>query len=295
MQNVLSSISADAQICALARQLEDNGYLILPNMIEPTLLNGVKDQLAPHFEDAAYCTGPFYGETTRRFGRAFMRSTHSHQLALHSTILDIVEQVIGRHCSSVQLNLTQGIEIWPGAPAQVPHRDHDMWNAPKGDMEYMINVMWALDDFTESNGATRIWPGSNRLDQNEMRPDDEAVSAVMPAGSACLFLGSTLHSGGANHSDLPRRGLIISYCQGWLKPWENQWLAYPPDIAKHFPPELAALVGYRQHLPSLGNYEGQCPSVLLSDAPGWSPFVDALREDQFELIRAYYDKDLQAA
>src|SRR3546814_6535467 len=66
-------------------------------------------------------------------------------------------------------------------------------------------------------------------------------------------------------SDLVRRGLVVGYSLGWLKPYENQWLAYPPAVARHFSSELAALVGYRQHRPNLGNYEGRCPSVLLGD------------------------------
>lgn len=288
-QDFTNSASGRSVVDA-AGQLQQNGYLILPCLVDPSIFGQVCDQLAPHFEQAAYCTGPFYGETTRRFGGAFARSSAAHHLALHPHILGIVERILSPFCESIQLNLTQGIEIWPGAPVQVPHRDHDMWPAPKGEMEFMVNVMWALDDFTEVNGATRLWPGSNHI-QEEMLPDGQAISAIMPRGSACLFLGSTLHSGGANHSDCPRRGLIISYCLGWLKPWENQWLAYPPPVARTFSPELAALVGYRQHLPSLGNYEGQCPSVLLQEDQGWSPFVDALREDQMELIRQYYSQE----
>ena len=103
----------------------------------------------------------------------------------------------------------------------------------------------------------------------------------MDPGSALLFLGSTSHCAGANRTPMPRAGMIISYCLGWLKPYENQWLVYPPDIARSFPRKLAALVGYQQHRPNLGNYEGQCPSVLLSDAvPEYLHAIDELRTDQ---------------
>ncbi len=85
-----------------------------------------------------------------------------------------------------------------------------------------------------------------------------------------------------------RRGIIVSYCLGWLKPYENQWLAYPPDVAKDFPPELAALTGYVQHRPNLGNFEGQCPSILFRGYPP-DPIaaVDALRPDQQALLADY--------
>jgi ectoine hydroxylase-related dioxygenase (phytanoyl-CoA dioxygenase family) len=111
----------------------------------------------------------------------------------------------------------------------------------------------------------------------------------MAPGSALLFLGSTLHAAGFNRSQHVRRGIVIGYALGWLKPYENQWLAYPPHLARTFSPELAALVGYRQHRPNLGNYEGQCPSVLLDpahDADAPLAAKDALREDQQALVAA---------
>ena len=284
--------TANRPIEELASQLQENGYLIIENAIDTALADGVGRELAPHFDEVPFCAGPFYGAETKRLGRVLARSRASHALTLHDLVYGIVSKVLAPHCHTLQLNLTQAIEIFPGAPAQGPHRDHDMWWTPKDGTEYMINVMWALDDFTQSNGATRIWPGSHRMAQDEMLPDEMAVSAVMPKGSACIFLGSTMHSGGENFSPHSRRGLIISYCLGWLKPWENQWLAYPPEIASTFSPELAALIGYRQHLPSLGNFEGQCPSVLLGKDAGWKPFVDALLPEQAAMAEQYREMRL---
>jgi ectoine hydroxylase-related dioxygenase (phytanoyl-CoA dioxygenase family) len=141
--------------------------------------------------------------------------------------------------------------------------------------------MWPLSDFTAENGATRIWPGSHHSDALDLPPKDEPIVAEMSPGAALLFLGSTLHGAGANKTVSIRRGIIASYCLGWLKPFENQWLCYPPDIARHFDPDLASLVGYSLHRPNLGNYEGQCPSVLLGDSPSaYLAATDVLRPDQ---------------
>ncbi|MGN6356061.1 MAG: phytanoyl-CoA dioxygenase family protein, partial [Novosphingobium sp.] len=55
----------------------------------------------------------------------------------------------------------------------------------------------------------------------------------------------------------------------------------PPAIARRVSPDRAALVGYAQHRPNLGNVEGQCPSILLQDnVPDFLPAIDALRPDQ---------------
>jgi len=81
---------------------------------------------------------------------------------------------------------------------------------------------------------------------------------------------------------------VIGYSLGWLKPYENLWLAYPPEIARGFPRELAALAGYRQHRPNLGNYEGQCPSLLLGgDIPEHIGAVDGLRPDQMAMLAEF--------
>jgi ectoine hydroxylase-related dioxygenase (phytanoyl-CoA dioxygenase family) len=163
-----------------------------------------------------------------------------------------------------------------------------MWRGAIGETEYLLNVMWPFTPYTKENGATVVWPGSHgprALDPEQ--PTGEFAAELEP-GSALLFLGSTLHGAGGNSSKAVRRGAIVSYCLGWLKPYENQWLAYPPPIARSFSPELAALVGYCQHRPNLGNYEGQCPSVLLRpERPGRLAATDALRPDQEELVAEF--------
>ena len=145
----------------------------------------------------------------------------------------------------------------------------------------------AADAFTRENGGTRLWPGSNQYVDPVFDEADAVTPELMP-GDMLVFLGSTLHGGGANRTGLPRRGMIVSYALGWLKPFELQWLIYPPAIARTFSPELAALVGYAQHRPNLGNVEGQDPSVLLRDDPGdHRAATDALRDDQAEALAAY--------
>ncbi|WP_370306522.1 phytanoyl-CoA dioxygenase family protein [Sphingobium abikonense] len=231
---------------------------------------------------------------TKRFGRLLTRAVGAAALVQHPRILRIVEAVLAPWCECIQLNTTQAIAVHPGAPAQLPHRDQDMWRGPVGEIEYLVNVMWPLTDFTEENGATRVWPeshGPNALAE----PVGAPLAAEMGPGTALLFLGSTLHGAGANRARDVRRGIVIGYALGWLKPYENQWLAYPPEVARAFPSDLAALVGYRQHRPNLGNFEGQCPSVLLggrADRPLGA--VDALRPDQQVLVDAFVQEQRDA-
>src|SRR5204863_580660 len=220
------------------------------------------------------------GRRTKRFGGVLKRSAHAEALVRHPLVMAITELVLGPWCDRWQLNLTQALQIHPGQAAQPPHRDEDMWRGAKGEMEYLLNIMWPFSPYTAANGATMIFPQSHNGGRFHDAPASP-VAAEMQPGDVLIFLGSTLHGGGANITAAPRQGMVVSYSLGWLKPYENQWLVYPPEVARTFSPELAALVGYQQHRPNLGNVEGQCPSVLLgADADDYLPAVDALLPEQ---------------
>jgi ectoine hydroxylase-related dioxygenase (phytanoyl-CoA dioxygenase family) len=278
---------ADAANDAL-RQLREHGYAVVKQAIPADTIHALDGDLADAFAQTPFCQGGFYGERTKRFGRLLARSAYTAKLVMQPEILAIANEILDPWCDCLQLNLTQAIALHPGALPQLPHRDQDMWRGATGETEYLLNVMWPFTPYRELNGTTLVWPdshGSKALDPN---PDTAPIVVEMDPGDALLFLGSTLHGAGGNRSFATRRGAMVSYCLGWLKPYENQWLAYPPETARHFPTELAQLVGYRQHRPNLGNYEGQCPSVLLQDKHD-RPLgaIDALRSDQQALIEAY--------
>lgn len=279
------ALSGHDQTAMLCR----DGYLILEGAVSQETIARARADLEPAFAKAPFCDGLFYGHTTKRFGRLLSRLSDPEAFVGHAKVLALVRSALGDE--SIQLNLTQAIEIHPGAPVQTPHRDHDMWRCAKiRTTTYMVNVMWPLDDFTPENGATRIWPRSNHGDWDLMLPDeDDAVAAVARAGSAILFLGQTLHAGGANRSDRPRRGMIFSYCLDWLLPDENPWLAYPPEVARRFSGPLADLSGYRQRFAGLNNFEGRSPSELLhGELPEFLQFADDMSPDQVALIEQYH-------
>jgi ectoine hydroxylase-related dioxygenase (phytanoyl-CoA dioxygenase family) len=268
-----------------------DGYCIIPGLIPPRLIASLDRDLEADFAETPFCSGGFYGERTKRFGRLLIRSPLASMLVQHELILGIVRRILSAWCDTIQLNLTQALALHPGAPPQLPHRDQDMWRGTTGEIEYLVNVMWPFTRYTAHNGATVIWPNSHGRRALDPDPPGGQFAAELEPGSALLFLGSTLHGAGGNASDEIRRGAIVSYCLGWLKPYENQWLAYPPDVARKFGRELAELVGYVQHRPNLGNYEGQCPSILLrGDVPERIGAADALRPDQEQLLNRFLDE-----
>ncbi|HXW71031.1 MAG TPA: phytanoyl-CoA dioxygenase family protein [Methylocella sp.] len=268
--------------------LSEQGFCVLRDIVPPAAIADLSAGLDPCFRRTPFCEGGFYGERTKRFGSLLRRSRHAEALVRHELVLAMTGAVLGPWCDTIQLNLTQAIEIHPGALPQLPHRDQDMWRGEIGTIEYLVNVMWPLHEYREENGATLIWPNSHG--KNALRADSPATPIVVECdpGSAVLFLGSTLHGAGGNRSDAPRRGLIVSYCLGWLKPYENQWLVYPPSVARKFDPELSALAGYIQHRPNLGNYEGRCPSILFENSiPEHLGGIDTLLPDQTSAVAKF--------
>ncbi|TPG52580.1 phytanoyl-CoA dioxygenase family protein [Sphingomonas glacialis] len=271
-------------------QLRHQGYCIIPDAVPAGSIAALDADLDPVFAATPFGQGRFYGFRTKRFGSLLRRSLHCETLALHPTLLAIAQSVLGEACDRIQLNVAQAIEIHPGEPRQFPHRDHDMWPGAKGAHEFLLNVIWPLDRFTKENGATEIYPFSHGVAGMAQEGVGDPIIAACDPGSAICFLGSTAHGAGANRSSGVRRAIVIGYSLGWLKPYENLWLAYPPEVARTFSPELAELAGYVQHRPNLGNYEGQCPSILLQDdVPAYIGAVDALRPDQEAMLAGFGD------
>lgn len=270
------------------KELMAQGYCVIPQLLNPETLFALGSDLGDAFRTTPFGNGHFYGYRTKRFGSLLRRSTRAQEIVMEPTVLALAQAVLGCACDRIQLNVAQAIAIHPGELEQFPHCDQDMWAGVKGAHEYLLNVIWPLDPFTSENGATRIYPGTHRNPPRSFAELPEPVITQCEPGSAICFLGSTLHGAGPNRSAGVRRAVVVGYSLGWLKPYENMWLAYPPKVARTFSPELAALVGYAQHRPNLGNYEGQCPSVLLSPARrGPIGAVDALRPDQATMLSEF--------
>ena len=280
-------MSAPDTTAALDR-LRCTGYVIFERLLPEDLVDRVRNELEPWFKDTPQCQGDFYGWATTRLGSVLLKSQSSHALVLHPLLLSLMDNVLGPHCDWYQLNLSQAVRLHPGQRQQVPHRDEEMWPCHKNGIEYLVNVMWALSDFTPENGATLLWPRSHYQRLTRQLDNAEAVLGTMPRGSALVYLGSLTHCAGANRSPEPRTGLIFSYSLGWLKPYENPFLSYPPAVAKAFPPALRDLIGYRIHRPNLGGYEGQDPAVLFETSSHTLPAIDAIPEAIAQELKAYY-------
>jgi ectoine hydroxylase-related dioxygenase (phytanoyl-CoA dioxygenase family) len=249
-------VGSEASLDEVEAALRASGCVVVEQLVPVEDMDRVEAELEP-FLDATPAGGDeFTGFNTRRTGSLLARSHAFGALAAHPTVLGTLDRVLGDHATSYQLHLTQIIEIGPGEPAQLVHRDQwafDFFPFPAG-FEVECHTMWAMTDFTEGNGATRVIPGSHRWD-DKLRPTvDETVPAEMTKGSVLFYVGSLYHGGGANRSANARRGVNVGYTLSWLRQEENQYLACPPEVARELPEDLARLAGYRRGAYALGYY-----------------------------------------
>src|SRR5262245_44440136 len=254
--STVPSVDAGASIDEIEAALRSAGCVVVERLASTELMDRIEGELAPHLAATAPGADEFTGVNTRRTGSLLARSRSFPELAAHPTVLGTLDRVLGDHATSYQLHLTQIIEIGPGEPAQLVHRDQwafDFFPFPSG-FEVECHTMWALNDFTDENGATRVIPGSHKW-ADKMRPGpEETIPAEMVKGSVLLYLGSIYHGGGANRSSAPRRGVNVGYTLSWLRQEENQYLACPPEVARELPEELAKLAGYQRGAYALGYY-----------------------------------------
>jgi ectoine hydroxylase-related dioxygenase (phytanoyl-CoA dioxygenase family) len=178
-------------------------------------------------------------------------------------VLPIVEGVLDDGCLVSSLS---SIAIGPGETAQPIHADDQLIPLDKPHRAIVCNTMWALTDFTEANGATRIVPGSHRWDSPVYGREVESVPAEMPKGSVLIWHGSLWHGGGANRTSERRVGIAMNYCAGFVRQQENQQLGIPREVAARFPQRLQRLLGYGVYRALIGHIDKRDPLELLGAA-----------------------------
>jgi ectoine hydroxylase-related dioxygenase (phytanoyl-CoA dioxygenase family) len=264
---MVTHVPASASAAEVATVLARDGVAIVDRLVEPAVMDRAREELTPYLEATPFGPDDFSGRRTRRTGGLVARSATCRELVQHPLVRDVVRAVLAK-ATTFQLHLTQVIAIGPGEPAQPIHRDQwafDFFPFPKG-YEVQCNTLWAMTDFTEENGATRVVPGSNHFeDRLELSPSD-TVPAAMEKGSLVFYTGSLYHGAGANRSDATRYGVNLTYAVSWLRQEENQYLSVPFDVARTLPTELLRLIGYARGAYALG-------------------YVDDLR-DPIEVLRA---------
>lgn len=289
MEAAARTVGAESSPTDIAAILREDGCVIVSTLASADTMDRIRSELEPYMESASRGRTEFLGHATSRSGALIARSPSARALVVHPTILDTLDLVLGDHCSTFQLDLTQLIDIGPGEPAQMIHRDQwsfDRYSFPVG-FEAEVSTMWAVTEFTEAMGATRVVIGSHRWKDDPSEVDPALTTgAAMAKGSVLMYLGSLYHGGGANTTDDRRIGMNIGYSLGWLRQEENQFLACPPDVARTLPEGLLRLMGYQRGSFALGYVDDlRDPLDWLYDRPSVPVDFLAYRRSARKLLR----------
>jgi ectoine hydroxylase-related dioxygenase (phytanoyl-CoA dioxygenase family) len=272
----LQRISADAPSQLITDALECDGAVIVEDLLDADTLTRFNAEIDPFIEAAPLAKDRvfindaikwFFGDQTRDVTGVGGRSrVFATEILTHPVYRAVCDAVLLPSCASYQLNIAHVLDRGPGSEQQLMHRDEAVWvHLPKPHPEVELASVIALVDFTADNGATRVVPGSHRWPVDRIAKPDEIVPAEMAAGSAVVYLGSALHGGGANvTTDVRRRGMHVSYCVGWLRTEENQFLSTPIEIVRTLPRAAQALLGYAAH-DALADGGGYLGSVRVQD------------------------------
>jgi ectoine hydroxylase-related dioxygenase (phytanoyl-CoA dioxygenase family) len=255
------------QIQAHVDKIARDGYSIVEGAIELDFIDALVADLERLEVELGVVPAPnrFEGTKTVRIYNLLIYGKLYERIPVHPNILPIVEGVLDPGCLVSSLS---SIAICAGEKGQPIHADDQLIPLPKPHVPLVCNTMWALTDFTDENGATRIIPGSHRADHS---PDYftryDTVPAAMPKGSVMVYNGSLWHGGGANGTSQRRIGVAMNYCAGFMRQQENQQLGIPREVAAQFAPRLQELVGYSLYNGLIGHIDKTHPMELLGRKP----------------------------
>jgi ectoine hydroxylase-related dioxygenase (phytanoyl-CoA dioxygenase family) len=246
--------------------IERDGYTVVEDVLTPAEADAIVGEVS-RLERALgidFASNDFEGRRTKRVYNLLVHGPLFEAIPVHPHVLPIVEGVLDDGCLVSSLS---SIAIHPGETAQPIHADDQLLPLPKPHVPTVCNTMWALTDFTEANGATRIIPGSHTRDHSPVYGSEhDSIPAVMRRGSVLVWHGSLWHGGGANRSDAVRIGIAMNYCAGWVRQQENQQLGIPRTIARGFDPRLRRLVGYGVYRGLIGHIDKHDPNELLGES-----------------------------
>jgi ectoine hydroxylase-related dioxygenase (phytanoyl-CoA dioxygenase family) len=250
-----------------------SGFTIVEDAIELSLVERLSEALArlERERDVRPAMNGFEGHRTVRIYNLLAYGAPFTEVPVHESVLPIVEQVLDPGCLVSSLS---SIAIDPGEVAQPIHADDMVIPVAKPHVPFVCNSMWALTDFTDANGATRLVPGSHLKDNPVYGGTYETIPAEMKRGSVLIWDGALWHGGGANQTSQRRTGIAMNYCARFIRQQENQQLGLSPEMVRSFSPRLQELVGYGVYRGLIGHIDKKSPAQLLGGDDGFRSVWD---------------------
>ncbi|HSI78153.1 MAG TPA: phytanoyl-CoA dioxygenase family protein [Lunatimonas sp.] len=205
--------------------LDTNGYLNLGPILSPLALESIRNRISALISAEGEAAGKELRESVfvrnkvdegaERLSDLVNKGPEFDVFYSHPRVLAAISHVLGSNIKLSSLNYRAAI---PGAGLQKLHADYPE-AVPEGDYR-VCNSIWLLDDFSETNGATRIVPGTHLHQQlpqdvmeNPMAPHPNEIILEAPAGSVVIFNSHVWHGGTTNRTAYPRRAIHSYFCR----------------------------------------------------------------------------------
>ena len=241
-------------------EVAKKGYVVIEGLLSEAELDAIREAAQPLLEHSG--RNDFEGLKTQRVYAVLSKTRAMDRLVDHPRILAMLDRLF---LPNYLLSQLQVINILPGESSQALHADDSFYPVPRPRPPLGAATVWAIDEFTADNGATSIVPGSHVWPDDRLPKDDEAVPAVMSAGSVIFYPGTFWHGGGENRSDGARLAITCQYCEPWVRTQENYFLGTPLDGVAEVSEDIRRLLGYSIHPPFIGMVNGMHPKRLLED------------------------------
>jgi ectoine hydroxylase-related dioxygenase (phytanoyl-CoA dioxygenase family) len=227
-------------------RLDEDGFLPLPGILSAGQLEVIRDRLA---------------ELTTAEGQ--QAGAEVHQEDGTDRLADLVNkdpvfqmcftcpQVLAAMAHVLDDFTLSSLNSRAALPGHGHQRLHADWGQAVGPGHYRVcNSIWLIDDFTESNGATRVVPGSHRsarLPREVMAdptgPHPSEVKLLGTAGTVVIFNGHLWHGGTRNVTGRPRRALHSYFCRRGLKQQLDQRAYLRPETLARLSPAARYILG----------------------------------------------------
>jgi ectoine hydroxylase-related dioxygenase (phytanoyl-CoA dioxygenase family) len=209
-------VTADTLTADEKRSLDDNGYVLFKNLIDPAWLVQLRAAYDRIAEKEGAAAGLDYHQEAGalRIGNIVNKGAAFDRVYTHPKFLAAVHHIIGGEFRLSSISAREPLANFSGKQ-QGLHPDYwgDKHDANRPNQS--ADAAFMLDDFSPENGATRVVPGSHRwptrpekemADTSADHPKQIVVSA--PSGSVLVYNGHTWHSGTLNTSGRRRRALF---------------------------------------------------------------------------------------
>ena len=224
------------------------GYSVLPAMLEPSHCERLKAVLSRVLDE--YRPGRTEQSQNDRYlmHDLLCRDLIFGRLLEDARLQELVAPLLGE--SWIMYAFTSS--SLPPHGTNYGHRIHV--DSPRWVQGYTFNVgvMWALDDFTDDNGATEVLPASHRGSDAPSPElfDRQCARLTCAAGSMILFEGRLFHRAGDNRTGAWRHALTLNACRSFMKQ-RFDWVRFiPAPISDALNAQARRIIGFDTRLPT---------------------------------------------